>query len=63
MNMYIHICRQWKTKCELEVKASDIVKRLEKKAKGISEYRNTMGRTARESIEAQALDVKKVLFY
>jgi len=42
------------------VKASDLVKRLEKKANSISEYRNTMGRTARESIEAQALDVKKV---
>ena len=60
--MYTYLCRQWKTKCELEVKASDLVKRLEKEAKSISEYRNTMGRTARESIEAQALDVKKVLF-
>ena len=45
--------------CELQLKTSELVKKLEKSAKGCSKYQNNMGATALEIIEAEAIALGK----
>jgi hypothetical protein len=45
--------------CELQLKTSELVKKLEKSAKGCSKYQNNMGATALGIIEAEAIALGK----
>jgi len=39
--------------CELQVRVTELVKQLEKKAKGCTKYQNTLGQTPQDVLEAQ----------
>ena len=47
--------------CELQVRVTELVKQLEKKAKGCTKYQNTLGQTPQDVLEAQPKMFNKVL--
>ena len=46
--------------CELQVRVTELVKQLEKKAKGCTKYQNTLGQTPQDVLEAQPKMFNKV---
>jgi hypothetical protein len=46
--------------CELQVRLTDLVKKLEKKARGITKYQNTIGQTPQDVLEAEPKKFLKV---